>query len=105
MRNASRLPSSNSDRRLHAQRRPAAHRPLLAIALFLVGLAGLGPAIGRASVPFSELPVDATPPIVANSGLSAFFGGLRLPPGRQASVISFAAMPKKNTMKMSLIRK
>ena len=46
-----------------------------------------------------------TPPKVATRGLMAFLIGLRLPPGRAASVISFAATPKKNTMKMSLIRK
>jgi len=43
-----------------------------------------------------------TPPSVANSGLIDFEIGLRLPPGRQDSVISLAAIPKKNTMKMSL---
>ena len=47
----------------------------------------------------------ATPPSVAKIGLIAFFIGLRLPPGRHDSVISFAAMPKNNTMKTSLTRK
>jgi len=46
-----------------------------------------------------------TPPSVANSGFIALRMGLRVPPGRQASVISFAAIPKNTTMKTSLTRK
>ena len=42
---------------------------------------------------------------MAKSGFTALVGGLRLPPGRQASVISLAAIPKKKTMKMSFTRK
>jgi hypothetical protein len=38
---------------------------------------------------------------VATSGESALRGGLSEPPGRHDSVTSFAATPKKKTMKMS----
>ncbi len=41
----------------------------------------------------------STPPIVPSNGLIALAGGFSAPPGKQDSVISLAAMPKKKTIK------
>ncbi len=45
-----------------------------------------------------------TPPKVPRSGLTAFLMGFKAPLGKQASTISFAAIPKNSTINTSFAR-
>ena len=64
-----------------------------------------GPAVENPSQEEEEPAGPRTPPSVPNKGLIALGMGFRAPPGSNDWVISLVAMPKKKTMKISLMRK